>query len=382
MGLAASILAFLGIFPVACLIIAFILYLSFYQSGYPFLSFQWDALLVETGFIAIFYSLMSPPPVLLHIAFWLLIFRLMLSSGIVKWRSGCPSWHSFCAMNYHFETEPLPNRGGFFAFHLMKFFSKATSYIVFFFEILVPFLFFGTPLMRLIGAGLTIFFQIVIMATGNYAFFNILTIALCIPLMDDIYLRWIPIDIQAGSTFLSIPLNLIGAAFLLYNSILLVKQFLVPNLNFLGIKLLRSMGILNTYGLFAFMTTIRYEIIVEGSLDGIEWKEYVFKYKPGMANEGVRQIAPFQPRLDWQMWFAALSDYRTQIWFQSFVVKLLQNSSDVLSLLKESPFPDKAPLYIRAERYRFTFCSFKEWRKTGKYWNKEYIGCYLPVVKL
>lgn len=264
----------------------------------------------------------------------------------------------------------------------MKFFSKSTAYAVFFFEILVPFLFFGTPLMRLIGAGLSIFFQMTIMATGNYAFFNILTIALSVPLIDDIYLRWIPIVPQASFTILSIPLNLIGALFLLYNTILLIKQFLVPNLSFYGLNVFRSMGLLNTYGLFAVMTTIRDEIIVEGSMDGLEWKEYVFKYKPGISKEGVGQIAPLQPRLDWQMWFAVLSDFRTQIWFQNFIVKLLQNSADVLGLLKENPFPDKPPLYIRGQRYRFTFCSFKEWSKTGKYWNKEYIGIYMPSVKL
>ena len=361
---------------------AFLLYLSFYQSGYPFLSFQWDALLVETGFIAIFYSLISPPPILLQIALWMLIFRLMLSSGTVKWRSGCPSWHSFCAMDYHFETQPLPNKGGFLAFQLVKSFSKFSSYIVFFFEILVPLLFFGTSMMRLIGALLTIFFQIAIMVTGNYAFFNILTIALCIPLIDDIYLSWIPIHIEPETSYLSIPLNLMGGLFLLYNSVLLVKQFLVPTLNFLGMKQLRLIGLLNTYGLFAVMTTRREEIIVEGSADGVLWKEYVFKYKPGMTSDGLRQIAPLQPRLDWQMWFAALSDYRYQFWLQSFISKLLHHSSDVLSLLKENPFPDTPPVYIRMNRYRFTFCSFKEWRKTGEYWKREYIGVYMPVVKL
>lgn len=374
-GIIASALSFFGVFPWFCLLIAFFLYLFFYRYGYPFLSFQWDALLIETGFIAIFYSIMSPPPVLVHIALWMLLFRLMLSSGIVKWRSGCPSWHAFCAMDYHFETQPLPNKGGFLAHHLAKFLSRTASYIVFGFEILVPFLYFGTPSMRLIGACLTIFFQILIMATGNYAFFNILTIALCIPLIGDI-------PIESETNILSIPLNILGGLFILYNSLLLVKQFLIPHFNFWGIKYLRSIGLLNTYGLFAVMTTKRDEIIIEGSLDGIEWKEYIFKYKPGIANEGVKQIAPFQPRLDWQMWFAALSDYRSEFWFQAFISKLLQNSSEVLALLKENPFPESPPVYIRAERYRFTFCSFEEWRKTGRYWDRNYIGPYLPVVKL
>ncbi len=365
LGIAVSILAFVGIAQPLCLLIAFLLYLLFYHEGYPFLSFQWDALLVETGFIAFFYSLVSPPPVMLQIALWMLLFRLILSSGIVKWRSGCPSWHSFCAMDYHFETQPLPNFGGFLAFQWVKKFSRISVYIVFFFEILVPFLFFGTPLMRLIGAGLSIFFQLAIMATGNYAFFNILTIALCIPLIGEMH----PVSD-------SIPLNIVGTLFLLYGCLILVKQFLVPRLNFYGLKQLRNYGLLNTYGLFAYMTTIRDEIIVEGSLDGKEWKEYVFKYKPGLKSEGVKQIAPFHPRLDWQMWFAALGDYRSHIWFQNFVAKLLQNSKDVLSLLKENPFPDSPPKYVRAERYRFTFCSFEEWRKTGKYWNKQYVGKY------
>lgn len=372
---AACIGVIISLFPIASIMspIAFgclwFLYFSFYQVGYPFLSFQWDALLVETGFLGFFYSLASPPPLLLHIAIWVLLFKLMVSSGLVKWMSACPKWRAFVALDYHFETQPLPNLGGFFAHHLVKRGTKIVALLVFAFEILVPLLYFGPFTMRAVGSVLTIFFQFLIILTGNYAFFNLLTIALCIPLFE------VP---PLGSNIL---LNLLGALYIFYTIMLLFKQFFPSFPNIWGINYLRSLGILNTYGLFAVMTTIRDEIIIEGSLDGTTWKEYVFKYKPGITNEGMKQIAPFHPRIDWQMWFSSLSTFRTEYWFQLFVQRLLQGSKEVLDLLKENPFPESPPKYLRAERYRFHFHSIHEWRKTGKFWTKEYIGPYLPVIE-
>lgn len=381
-GIAFSCLAFFGFGVTFSLFMCWILYLSFYLVGYPFLSFQWDALLVETGLIAIFYSLMTPPPLLLHIALWALVFKLMLSSGLVKWLSGCPKWRLFLALDYHFETQPLPNIGGFLVHQIIKKGTRLVAGLVFVFEVFVPILFFGTPGMRVSGALLTLFFQFLIIATGNYAFFNLLTIALCMPLIDDSYFPS-SIAVQASNNeTLAIALNGIGSIFILYNVLILIKQFLTLPYNIWGMDYLRSIGVLNTYGLFAVMTTIRDEIIVEGSQDAENWKEYVFKYKPGLSSEGLKQIAPLQPRLDWQMWFAALSHVENESWFQNFVLRLLQGAPEVLKLLKCNPFPNSPPQYIRAMRYRFHFNTYEEWQKSGKFWNKKLVGVYLPEVKL
>jgi hypothetical protein len=370
-GIIFSLIALSGYFVPGALFFAWLLYLLFYLGGYPFLSFQWDALLVEVGFIAVFYSFSSPPPLLIHIALWVVLFKLMLSSGLVKWLSGCPEWRLLRALNYHFETQPLPNRGGFFAHQVVKHCTKLVAGLVFILETFVPILYFGTPTMRITGAILTILFQIVIIATGNYAFFNLLTIALCVTLFEMPPLQ---------TDVLSLALNGVGAILIGYNILLMVKQFIIPRLPILGMRHLR--GLLNTYGLFAVMTTVRDEIIIEGSEDGIIWKEYRFKYKPGLADEGVKQIAPFQPRLDWQMWFAALSDIRNSPWFQSLAIRLLQGSKPVLSLFKENPFPEKPPKYLRAMRYRFHFNTLAEQRQSGAFWKKECVGIFMPQIKI
>lgn len=370
LGIASSIIGFFFPIILGC---AWLIYHYFYRKGYPFLSFQWDALLIETGFISIFYLLLTPPPLILHVAMWVLLFKLMFSSGLVKWVSGCPKWRIFRALDYHFETQPLPNMGGFLAHQLMQKGTKIVAIFVFAFELLIPLLYFGNASMRILGAILTIFFQVTIITTGNYAFFNLLTIALCIPLFS---------TPPIGSGLFAIVLNGVGALFILYNVLLMTKQFLPNTYPILGMNKLRRLGILNTYGLFAVMTTIRDEIIVEGSMDQETWQEYVFKYKPGLSSEGVKQIAPFQPRLDWQMWFAALGNAESEYWFLSFAGQLLQGKPEVLSLLKENPFPDQPPTYLRAMRYRFQFNTIREWRETGKLWKKEFIGVYLPISSL
>jgi hypothetical protein len=138
----------------------------------------------------------------------------------------------------------------------------------------------------------------------------------------------------------------------------------------------------NNYGLFAVMTTQRNEIIVEGSNDGTNWLSYEFKYKPGDVNRRPAFVAPFQPRLDWQMWFAALGTYQQNPWFESFCVRLLQGSPDVLALLAKNPFPDHPPRFIRAESYSYRFTNPAERRATGAWWHSEYMGEYMPAVSL
>lgn len=379
-GIILSVAAFLGIVPVVPLIILWCLFLLFYTTGYPFLSFQWDALLIEAGFAGIFFAIVTPPPLMLYIWMWVLLFRLMLTSGLVKWFSGCPSWHSFKALQVHFETQPLPNFGGYIAHHLKWLCGKFSVLAVFFLEGPAALLLLGTAEMRLVGGLLQLFLQGMIIATGNYAFFNLLTIALIATVFDDKYLPF-NVSVQAvPEGYLDIPLTIIGAFMILMNILVLLKQFLnIPYFS-KAVHALSSWGILNTYGLFAVMTTIRDEIIIEGTMDGFVWKEYHFKYKPGLLNAGISQVAPLHPRLDWQMWFAALGHWREESWFTAFIIRLLEPSKEVLALLAHDPFGGKAPISIRAKRYRYHFTTFEEWRKTGNYWTRQEIGMFMPEV--
>jgi hypothetical protein len=138
----------------------------------------------------------------------------------------------------------------------------------------------------------------------------------------------------------------------------------------------------NSYGLFAVMTTTRPEIIIEGSDDGVHWLPYEFKYKPGDVRRRPRFVEPHQPRLDWQMWFAALSDYRRNPWLVNFCVRLLQGSPSVLALLEHNPFPNVPPRFIRAVEYDYHFTDFAARRKTGAWWRRQRVGEYLPPISL
>lgn len=381
-GILFSLLLFTGIFPPLFLLLLFVLYFSFLQVGEPFLMFQWDTLLLEATVAGFFYTCMTPPPLMVVVWFWVMFFRFMFASGIVKLLSGCPCWRSLTAMKYHFETQPLPNFGGFLAHHLLMPVTKVVCLSVFFFELIVPLLYLGTIEMRAAGALLTIFFQFTIIATGNYAFFNLLTIALCMPLIDNRYLEWYAPLSTSLWTFhphliLSIVLNVVGTFMVLVNILALIRQLF----RFYGcdvfLNQLYRMNILSQYGLFAVMTTVRNEIEIEGSDDGRHWQDYEFKYKPGALNHPLRQIAPLQPRLDWQMWFAALGRYEHSPYFQQLVYSLLTNEKTVLDLLKSNPFPHAPPKIVRAKLYRYQFNSFTGWWKTGNYWTRSYLGPYL-----
>lgn len=386
-GIILSIVAFLDLIPFLPFGLLFLLYFSFFTVSYPFLSYQWDCLLLETGFAAMFVSVMTVPPIFIQLWLTVLVFRLMLSSGLVKWFSGCNEWRSFKALLVHFETQPLPNIGGYYANALPKKVLMAMTFLVFIFEIPIPFLYFGVPEAKAIGGILGILLQILIAITGNYAFFNLLTIALHIPLFDDRFLSFLaPIAVTGfkfdGISGISLFLNGIGVLMVTINLLFLLTQFLNIPIFPKAFLLLRRFGIISPYGLFARMTTYRDEIVIEGSHDGIIWETFEFRYKPGQLNVSPKQIAPFQPRLDWQMWFAALSDFRREGWFQRFIYKLLEGSSEVNALLLHNPFQNTPPRFIRAKRYRYHFTTLEERKQSGNFWKKEELGLYLPQVRL
>ena len=400
MGVAFSVLLIIGIVPVLGLVLLFVLYLSLTIAGQTFFSFQWDILLLETGFLAIFLApwrwwmrgdRLTPVarPALFLLQF--LLFKLMLMSGVVKLTSGDPSWWNLSALDYHYWTQPLPTVLGWWADHSpewVRHFSTAATLVI---EILLPILIWFPRRLRLLAAGLFVLVQIVIGLTGNYTFFNLLTIALCLLLIDDAV--WprsasltsiTPPASNRGWSFwpavavivLTMPLN----AFLIFNGFLPGAPWPAAIERLYGV--VAPLQIVNGYGLFRVMTKDRPEIMIEGSEDGIEWKPYVFKWKPGPLERMPAFVEPHQPRLDWQMWFAALSDVRQNPWFFGLAFRLLENAPDVTRLLGKNPFPDKPPRYIRAELYRYRFSTLGERRQSGRWWEREDLREYLSTVSL
>src|SRR5579864_78075 len=382
-GAIASVAIVAGILRRFALVAAFVLYLSLVHIGQAFMSFQWDFLLLEAGFLAMF---LVPSAGRVFLGRWLL-FRLMLLSGSAKLLKGDPMWRSLTALQYHYHSQPLPTRFAWYFHQLPPGFQKFSVIFMFFVELVVPFLMFAPRRVRFFAAALTLTLQLLIFLTGNYTFFNLLAIALCIFLFDDAALRRRNTATKPRPTPTAFQR---GVTVALVSSILLVSGFQLEEI-FAGtmpraagavLSWIAPFGIVNTYGLFSVMTTSRPEIIVEGSNDGQSWLEYNFRYKPGDLKRAPVWVQPHQPRLDWQMWFAALSNYQQQPWFVNFMVRLLEGSPDVLALVANNPFPASPPRYVRAQVYDYQFTSFAERRATGDWWRREPTGAYFPPVSL
>lgn len=386
-GAVAAVFVFIGKGWRIALTVCYVLYLSLVHAGQDFMSYQWDMLLLEVGFLTIF---LGWHPILVWLYRWLL-FRLMFLSGVAKLMSGDPTWRSLTALRYHYWTQPLPTPLAWFAQQLPPGFQRVSAAGMFGIELLAPFFIFLPGSLRL-GAGLAIAaLQVLILLTGNYTYFNWLTLALCLFLMDDATLKpWLPERIARRvrpSSFSRARMTAAAGAAalaLLLSSVLFVSE--IAGITWSPVtKLVRALspfGIASNYGLFAVMTTTRDEIVVEGSMDGEHWQAYEFNDKPGDVYRAPPIVAPFQQRLDWQMWFAALGSYRNNPWFVSFVARLLENRPEVTRLLRRNPFPQTPPKYVRASLYRYWFTDFATWRKTGAWWNRTPKGLYLPAITL
>ncbi len=404
-GVLGSLLLILDLAPILVLPILWLLYLSLVTVGQDFLGFQWDALLLEAGFLAIFLApwhlwprrpQKSLPPRMPRWLLWFLLFRLMFSSGVAKLASGDVTWRSFTALDYHYYTQPLPTTIAWYAHLAPAWFLHASVGFMFFVELAAPFLIFAPRLWRFVGAGFMILLQLLIALTGNYAFFNLLTLALCVLLFDDAFLRLIfpsaltehPCPEPSRPRHFSLRRWLtVPAALIIFIcgwlqlANLLSVEWLPPTAFHLLVDL-EPLRVVNGYGLFANMTTERPEIVIEGSNDGESWIAYEFKYKMGDPRRAPRWVAPFQPRLDWQMWFAALGDYRQSPWFSQFMLRLLQGSPQVLNLLEQNPFPQSPPKFIRAVLYDYQFSTWSERRQQGEWWRRTLKGIYFPPVSL
>ena len=378
MGAAIALVLLFGRLERAALVCLYILYLSLSTIGQNFLSFQWDALLLEAGFLAIF---LGTSKWIIFLFRWLL-FRLMFLSGAVKLLSHDVSWRGLTALSYHYMTQPLPTPLAWYVSQAPPSFQRASTLMVFFFELVIPFLVFGPRVWRSFAAAVLLTFQVMIFLTGNYAFFNLLTMALCLLLLDDARLAKLRLPARSKRTP-AVLAKVVATVILLVSGLELWGMFFDrARLADSIAGLTAPFAIANTYGLFAVMTTERPEIIVQGSEDGSTWLDYQFPYKPGPLARAPRWVAPYQPRLDWQMWFAALSGYRSEPWFVNFMVRLLQNSPAVTGLLASNPFPRAAPKYVRALLFDYSFTDFAERRRTGDWWKRRPRGIYLRPISL
>lgn len=403
-GVVLSIFLVIGFAPLLVLIVLWIFYLSLFCVCRVFLGYQWDILLLETGFLAIFLAPLEwrpqfPPgsassPIILWLLWWLL-FRLMFSSGLVKLNSGDRAWRNLTALRIHYETQPLPTPLAWHAHRLPIRFHQVSTAIMFTIEVGAPFLIIGPQWARNTAAILFIVLMALIQLTGNYAFFNLLPAALSILLFDDKTLAtvfpWFSSHVPVPQPLPCPPMmgyiRMVIALLILSLSSLPLARLFQAQLNWPGwlqsfFEWFEPFRLVNSYGLFSVMTIERPEIIVEGSEDAHTWHAYEFKWKPGDVRRPLRFIAPHQPRLDWQMWFAALGFYHNHPWVHSFLIRLLEGSPAVLSLLRTNPFPEKPPRYVRCIMYDYRFTSWAERRATKAYWKAERRGIYCPTLEL
>jgi len=378
-GTVISLVLLLGYFERASLVCVYTLYLSLCSAGQEFFSYQWDFLLLETGFLAIF---LGNSKLVVFLFRWLL-FRLTFLSGAVKLMSHDPTWRNLTAMSYHYWTQPLPTPMAWYANQLPLWFHRLSTAMVFAIELAVPFLFFAPRRWRFFGGISVVFLQGLIFLTGNYTFFNLLTMALCLFLFDDAALA--KLRLRARRVRIKPAVAVTVAVIIMVLSVSELWGMFFDSTSEEGnglVHLAAPFGIVNTYGLFAVMTTSRPEIIVQGSSDRQSWMTYEFKYKAGDLRRAPQWVAPYQPRLDWQMWFAALSGARGAPWFANFMVRLLQGSPEVRALLAKDPFPGSPPKYVRALLFNYSFTDFSIRHATGEWWQRSPRGLYFPEISM
>jgi hypothetical protein len=407
-GATLSVVLICGYFPGLCTLLMWLIYLSLCWIATPFTNFQWDALLLETALVAVLllpwrrrpqWEQWRPVQQAGLWLLWWLLFRLMEESGAVKLASGDPVWHNLSALEFHFETQPLPLWTAWYANQIPGTILFLATFIMFLIELLAPLLILAPRRWRHGGAWALIALQVGILLTGNYAFFNLLTVVLCLLLFDDT--AWptaltsrTKLPKPAADSWTPLAWGLLSPVMALVGLVTMQPFFSTmcraaisegggfrwPAPFSTLANAVQPLMSFNGYGLFAVMTTSRHEISVEGSDDGTHWREYGFRWKPGDLNERPKLVAPHQPRLDWQMWFAALGSVRDNQWFVRFLVRLLQGAPEVLSLLHSDPFPSHPPRFIRAVVYDYHFTRYGD-GKPG-WWKRETLGLYCPPLTL
>lgn len=358
------------------------LYLSIVNVGQTWYSFGWESLLLETGFLAVFLGNdeVAPPVLVLFLLRWLL-FRVEFGAGLIKMR-GDACWRKLTCLYHHHETQPMPGPLSWYFHHLPRPLHRVEAAANHVTQLVVPFLLFTPQPVATAAASLMILTQLWLMLSGNFSWLNWITVVLAVPALalpsggrpDRAAPLWYTVVVLAVAALL---------LFLSYRPVVnMLSRRQVMNRSF------DPLHLVNTYGAFGSVSRIRYEVVVEGTLDDVpredsDWREYEFRGKPGDPRRWPRQFAPYHLRLDWMMWFAALSPAYAGAWFAALVERLLEDDRDTLKLLRGSPFPPGTPpRHIRARLFRYRYTTWRELRETGACWHRTYVREYLPPTRL
>ncbi|AEW97926.1 MULTISPECIES: lipase maturation factor family protein [Streptomycetaceae] len=363
------------------------LYLSVVNVGQVWYGFGWESLLLEAGLLGLFLgnARTAPPVLVLWLVRWLL-FRVEFGAGLIKMR-GDRCWRDLTCLYYHHETQPMPGPLSWFFHHLPKPLHRVETAANHMAQLVVPVLLFTPQPVASVAAGIVIVTQLWLVASGNFAWLNWLTIVLAFAAVDG----------ARAADVLGLPRPPASpAAPVWYEAVVLAFTVLVAVLSYWPARNLVSRGqlmnysfnrlhLVNAYGAFGSITRVRMEVVVEGTADpdpgpGSRWLEYEFKGKPGDPRRLPRQFAPYHLRLDWLMWFAALSSLYAEPWLLALAARLLANDRDTLKLLRRNPFPDAPPAYVRARLFRYRFTGPRELRETGAWWRRNPVREYLPPV--
>ncbi|MFC9930645.1 lipase maturation factor family protein [Streptomyces sp. NPDC127190] len=358
------------------------LYLSIVNVGQTWYAFGWESLLLETGFLAAFLGngTVAPPIVVLFLLRWIL-FRVEFGAGLIKLR-GDACWRKLTCLDYHHETQPMPGPLSWFFHHLPKPLHRvevAANHVT---QLAVPVLLFTPQPIASGAAALMIVTQLWLVLSGNFSWLNWITIVLA---LSALRLPATAPQVPAAPLWYEVLVLAVAALllFLSYRPVAnMVSRRQVMNRSF------DPLHLVNTYGAFGSVSRVRYEVVVEGTLDEVpredsDWREYEFRGKPGDPRRWPRQFAPYHLRLDWLMWFAALSPAYAGDWFGPLVERLLENDRDTLRLLRRSPFPpDTPPRHIRARLFRYRYTTWQQLRQTGACWERTYVREYLPPTRL
>jgi hypothetical protein len=365
-GVVASLCLVVDVAPALALAACWACYASLVVVGGVFFSYQWDALLLESFLVAAFVVPLrlrprwdDRPPHRLGI--WVvraLVFKLVLLSGLVKLTSGDTTWRALSALDYHHWTQPLPTAAGLFFARLPRWTNHAATFVTLAIELAAPFLIFGPRRLRWLACALFVLLQLAIAISGNYGFFNLLTLVLALTLLDDEAIESrirLPLRPRASRPWtLGYPLAFVVLSVSAIESCARVTEpGTVPRPALALAEAAEPYLPIHSYGLFAVMTTTRPEIELEGSADGVHWKPYVFRYKMSVDRRP-RLVPLHMPRLDWQMWFAALAGDCTNVfWYPDFAKRVLEGSKAVNGAFESVPFPGKPPLFLRSTLWQY-----------------------------
>lgn len=364
------------------------LYLSIVNVGQTFYAFGWESLLCEAGFLVIFLgNFATAAPVTVLWLFRWLLFRLEFGAGLIKLR-GDRCWRDLTCLNYHHETQPMPNRLSRRFHHLPRRLHRLEVLGNHAAQLGAPFLLFTPQPLAAVAAGMMIVTQLWLVLSGNFAWLNWITIVIAFPAIGDATLRHVlpgvtPAQAAAPPWFVALVLVMTALVAVLswwpVRNMLSSRQHMNASFN--------TLHLVNTYGAFGTVTRVRNEVVVEGTADlaagdTAEWREYEFKGKPGDPRRAPPQVAPYHLRLDWLMWFAALSPGYANDWFVPFLVRLLENDRPTLRLLRRNPFPERPPHAVRALLYQYRFSTAEERRADHTWWTRRLIGEYVPPVTL